>query len=65
MICYLKFYTELPIPANATIFLSEFTKVVEFESLNIFGLYRIIDPEFRLEKFINGNDRNEIITNPD
>ena len=65
MICYLKFYTELPIPANATIFLSEFTKVVEFESLNIFGLYRIIDPEFRLENFINGNDRNEIITNPD
>jgi hypothetical protein len=56
MICYLPVYTELPIPANTSIFLREFTKVIEFESLNPFGILRFFDPEFGLEKWIKGAD---------
>ena len=52
MICYLTVYTELPIPANTTIFLSEFTKVIEFESLNLFGIVRMFNPEFKLDRWI-------------
>ena len=52
MICYLTVYTELPIPANTTIFLSEFTKVIEFESLNLFGIVRMFNPEFKFDRWI-------------
>lgn len=47
------------------IFIEEFTKVIEFQSLNPIGLLKLFDPEFKLEKWINRNDKNEIITNPD
>ena len=58
MINYLVIYNDLPIPANTTIFLREFTKVVEFESLNPLGVVRFFDPEFKLDRWIYGGDKN-------
>ena len=65
MICYLVIYNYIPIPANSTMFLSEFQKVVEFESLNVFGIVRFFDPDFKLERWLNGDDRNKVLTSPD
>lgn len=45
--------------------MTEITKVIEFESMNPFGILRFFDPNFRIDKWLNGNDKNEVITNPD
>ena len=65
MICYLVIFNDLPIPANTTIYIKEFTKVIEFESLNPAGVIRFFDPEFWLEGWLNGTNKDKIITNPD
>ena len=54
MICYLVIYTDLPIPANTKIYIKEFTKVIEFESLNPEGVIRFFSPNFNLEGWLNG-----------
>lgn len=65
MICYLVIYTDLPIPANTKIYIKEFTKVIEFESLNPEGVIRFFSPNFKLEDWLNGTSKERVVTNPD
>ena len=57
--CYLSIYS-VQIPANAEMFISEFTKLIEFEFLNPEGLVRIFKPDFVLKEWITGNYENVI-----
>ena len=65
LICYLVIFNYLPIPANTSIFIQEFTKAIEFESLNPVGVVRFFNPDFELDRWIDGRDENEVVTNPD
>ena len=57
MIINLNIY-EVYIPANATIFLASFTKVIDFDWLNPFRYYQwFIDPKFRVSDWLAGEER--------
>ena len=59
MVCYLSTY-DITIPSNADIYITQFTKLIEFDVLNPEGLIRIFDPGFKLKEFIVGKTRNQV-----
>lgn len=53
IICYLAVY-DIPIPANAEIFISQLTSLIEFEMLKPKGFLAAFWPEFDLMAWISG-----------
>lgn len=57
IICYLTIY-DVIVPANASIFLEQFTNLIEFQVLNPQAIVRVItsNPDFNLVDFILRNE---------
>jgi len=53
LLCYLVIY-DVPLPANSIIYITEFTKLIEFDILNPEGIIKLHDEDFVLENFISG-----------
>ena len=63
--CYLQIYN-IDIPANAVIFVTEFTKLIEFQFLNPQGFVRLFQPEFVLKDWIAGQKSTySVVVNKD
>lgn len=58
IICYLKIY-DVAIPGNADIYITEFTKLIEFDVLNPDSIISLItsDPDFKLMDWIMGKSK--------
>ena len=59
LLCYLTIY-DIPIPANSEIYVTQFTKLIEFDVLNPEGVIQLVDPDFNLHELISGNLTNVI-----
>ena len=65
IICYLKIY-DVAIPANADIYVVEFTKLIEFDVLNPDSIIQLItsNPDFKLIDWLMGKTKFNSNGNP-